>query len=282
MTDLNSEAEERESKPGLRGLWIPVFAAIYVAWVLLIILSGLGVRVGGPWDFEVVAHLGEAFGGLSALMAGLAAYFTLQALNDERAETKRLRAREARRDKADAERDLQQNTRISEERLRDLELTYFRMLEFRREILDDVQIGDLAGIKAFRNLKNSYNNLEQSEQFRDRYLTQYNNFDAVLGHYFRFTYHLIKFANESFDFPKAYSYVRMLRAQLSSGEQFLIALNAIFGEGKEKMLPLINRYGLLHNMPEADKARLIAFQAGLEPTAFEPPAELAPAIPNTE
>lgn len=246
------------------------FGLAYAAWLAFVVASGAGVRLfGWSWNFETVGQLGDAFGGLSAFMASLAALFTLQALSDERAETRRLREREEARDAVESDRDGQQQERVKEERLRDLELTYFRMLDLRREILDDVQIGEMKGLAAFRPLKHGYHNLTEGHQFKARYEAQYVNFDHVLGHYFRFTYHAIKYVDEVFDFERAYAYVRLLRAQLSSSEQFIICVNALFGEGREKMLPLINKYSLLHNMPQEDKARFIGFGEGLEPTAFE-------------
>lgn len=248
------------------------FVAAYLAWLAFVLASGTGLHLfGWTWDFETVGQLGDAFGGLSAFMASLAAMFTLQALNDERLEARRLRAREEERDAVEVERDRTQQQRISEERRRDLELTYFRMLELRRDILSDVQIGPAAGVSAFRNLESVYSQLAHSAQFYGQYQSHYQNFDHVLGHYFRFTYHIVRYLDESFDFERAYFYVRILRAQLSSGEQFMIALNAIYGEGKDKMLPLINKYSLLHTMPEEDKARLIALGVDLQHSAFNSP-----------
>ena len=281
MAQGEADGDERK-KTGLQGRWWIGFAFVYLAALAFIVVSGTGYRLGGwGWDFETVAQLGEAFGGLSALMAGLAAYFTLQALQDERAETKLLRARDARRDALDAERDRVQRLRVEEERLRDLELTFFRMLELRRDILTDVKIGVPIGIAAFKSLRSGYNGFVNIGQYKNQYTANYTNFDTVLGHYFRFTYHIMKFAKESFDFGKAYFYIRILRAQLSSGEQFMIALNAMFGGGQDKMLPLINEFGLLHNMPEGDKERLIALNAGLEQSAFEPAVAAAQADSDT-
>ncbi|OYW35098.1 MAG: hypothetical protein B7Z42_15690, partial [Brevundimonas sp. 12-68-7] len=64
-----------------------------------------------------------------------------------------------------------------------------------------------------------------------------------LGHYFRFTYHIIKFARDNFG-PDAYEYVRLLRAQLSNAEITLIALNCAHGEGREKFLKWVETYSL--------------------------------------
>lgn len=249
-----------------------------VAWVIFVMISGLGVRLFGlRWDFQTVAELGESFGVLGAIMAGIAVYFTWEALTDERAETTRLRKREADRDDADRLRDLAREARIDEERLRDKELTFFRMLELRREILNDAQVDGHRGIRAFQSLYYGYQKImkdmdrtdsSESIKFGQKYAEYQQKFSYFLDHYFRFSYHILRFVNESFSYERAYQYVRILRAQLSSAEQFNIALNAIYGAGKDKMLPLINKYGLIHNMPDGDAALILGFNAGLEEGAF--------------
>lgn len=85
-----------------------------------------------------------------------------------------------------------------------------------------------------------------------------------LSNLFRFTYHIISYADRQFSqIPSlepmvksdpAYQYIRLLRAQMSDSELVLIALNCAFGPGHDKFKPLVERYALLHNMSRADIA----------------------------
>jgi hypothetical protein len=250
---------------------IVAFVVANLCWIAFLLVSGTGYRLfGRGWEFHTVAEFGEAFGGLSAFMASLAAAFTFQTLLNEREENRHLREREEKRDRLEIERDDARSRREDEERMRDLELTYFRMLELRRQILDDVTYDvNNKGVSAFKIFKLNFLNLNNVIQYMESYAALSQNFSDSLDHYFRFTYHVIKFADDNFEFEKAYVYVRLLRAQLSNGEQLMIAINALFGAGKEKMLPLINKYSLLHNIPLAEKGKLLQLDAGLEPRAFD-------------
>jgi Putative phage abortive infection protein len=232
-----------------RFFWI--IGLVGAAWLTLVVISGQGVRLfGWTWDFQTVGQLGDSFGALSAVMASLAAIFTLQALQDERAETKRLRDREKARDAA--------------ERERDHELTFFRMLDLRREILADADFSDFTATRFNFVVK-----AEDREKFQETYKNYQNGIGIYIDHYFRFTYHILKFVDSAFEFPRAYFYSRLLRAQLSSGEQFMIAMNALFGAGRDKMLPLIEKYGFLHTMSDGDRDLLLKLDAGLDRSAFE-------------
>ena len=98
-----------------------------------------------------------------------------------------------------------------------------------------------------------------------------------LSNLFRFTYHIIGFADRQFaQVPSsepitkadpAYQYVRLLRAQMSDSELVLIALNCAFGPGHEKFKPLVERYALLHNINPSDRA-LFGLDELFEPYAF--------------
>jgi hypothetical protein len=80
---------------------------------------------------------------------------------------------------------------------------------------------------------------------------------SSLGHYFRNLFHLVKFVDEytGFDsldsnkeiFDIKYKYIRLVRAQLSNNELFLLALNSITDFGEE-FVPFIEKYKLLKNI----------------------------------
>ncbi|WP_206669895.1 putative phage abortive infection protein [Paenibacillus luteus] len=75
-----------------------------------------------------------------------------------------------------------------------------------------------------------------------------------MAHYFRNLYHIVKIVDESEEIDEGdkYSYIQILRAQLSSYEIVLLAYNGLTEKG-EKFKYYINTYFLLHNMDSADE-----------------------------
>ena len=230
-------------------------------WAMVVALTGLGVNLTffSDWNFERTAQLGDSFGVVSAIMAGAAALFTYDALQKERAEVIHLRAREEIRDLADAN--------------RETEATFFRFLDFRTSLLSSIFVESYEskwhGIDAIEIITNEIRTAVSevttiSKSYNKRYLYYRNQ----LGHYFRFTYHIVKFADESFQEEKKYEYVRILRAQLSNSELIIIALNCSIGEGHSKFKPLVEKFSLLHNIDESD-VQFFNLREHFSPTAFQ-------------
>lgn len=67
-----------------------------------------------------------------------------------------------------------------------------------------------------------------------------------LGHYFRHQYHILKYINES-RMPNDKDYADLFQAQLSNDELYLIAINGISDYGRNRMLPLMDKYSILEN-----------------------------------
>ena len=86
-------------------------------------------------------------------------------------------------------------------------------------------------------LKNKVNSL-----YMDFFLPNVSN----LGHYFRHLYHILKHIEDS-QMPNAKKYADLLQSQLSNDELYLLAINGISNYGRKKMLPLMDKYGLLEN-----------------------------------
>lgn len=263
-----------------------IFIAIYALCSIFVGASGAGLNPFGlNWDFERVGQLGDAFGVLNAGMASLAAAFTLQNLIDERDETKRLRAREAERDAEDR---LREARRLADTQRREaleikrdesahnqnLELTFFRMMELRRSLLHDIVVGDQSGIYAVRRMSKDFRAKKAASQILSYHNDLLRRFGSLLNQYYRFNYHILKFLDDNFPFSDAYRYVQILRAQLSSSEQLIIAINATIGPGRAKMLPLINKYSLLHTIPDTYRDFLLSYCEGLEPLAFLSPSSV--------
>ena len=86
-------------------------------------------------------------------------------------------------------------------------------------------------------LKNKINSL-----YMDFFLPNVSN----LGHYFRHLYHILKYVDDS-HLSDSKKYADLLQSQLSNDELYLLAINGISNYGRKKMLPLMDKYGLLEN-----------------------------------
>ncbi|KRA60132.1 hypothetical protein ASD79_07790 [Caulobacter sp. Root655] len=227
-------------KVKLQGWMPPVFV---VVWSVVIYL--LAQHWPFKFNFEKAGQLGDSFGVVSAVMSAIAAIYAFRAFDQAKVEAEQA---------------------AMSQQTRDDELTVFRMLEARRQIIASFKFSGevgLAAIQAFAEevRKDSRDHLLDENiggwlpgiyktRFEDRSIQH-------LWHYFRFTYHLVRFIDERFkDRDVAYRYVRMLRAELSDAEQQAIALNGLyFGTEPEdrKFKPLIEKYALLHNISDQAK-----------------------------
>jgi hypothetical protein len=256
--------EENESSSGIK-LGLALIGGIFCIWLVLVLLSGFGLNATGiRWNFERTGQLGDSFGFLSALMATFAAMFAFQTLEKERAKTARLEHRERLQDDAD--------------KRREDEATFFKLLDFRNTIVNSISVmmypsDKLESAEALEHIYDRVRRdittalLRKNDVF-DAYDDIYNLHKNDLGHYFRFTYHIIRFLDERFEEERAYEYVCLLRAQLSNSEQALVAMNCAYGEGAEKFKPLVEKYCFLHNLDEKDIINL-DLDGYFEPTAFE-------------
>jgi hypothetical protein len=97
------------------------------------------------------------------------------------------------------------------------------------------------------------------------YEEYYDSKQAILGHYFRNLYHIIKFVHESGPIDKK-RYTSIVRAQLSGLEQVFLHYNGLSSYGKKAFKPLIEDYALLENM---NSEKLLNSD---HPTAYSPRA----------
>lgn len=70
----------------------------------------------------------------------------------------------------------------------------------------------------------------------------------LVDHYFRVLFTILREAEPILE-SEHYRYIKMLRAQLSSGELTFIAMNALYDLEGRKMRELIAKYGLLKHLP---------------------------------
>lgn len=193
-------------------------------------------------------------------MASLAAIFTWRALQDER----------------------KRNVEASRwDHERAIEATFFRMLETRRQLVSEVtfksQTGHLhKGADAFEAMRRDLIMLYLQIGAQASYDSVIGRAGGSIQHYFRLSYHTIRRVHHNLKKDDAYEYVRIFRAETSAAEQFVIAMNAVFGKGRPNMLQLINEQHILHNLPDDERDWLEALPGtGLTAGAFESPTSRA-------
>ena len=236
-------------------------AASFVAWCIFVNRSASGhYWFGDGWNFEVTGQLGDSFGVISAVSATVAAVFAYKAATDASAEAHRLRGREEARDTRDQQ--------------REKEDIFFRLLDQRFQIAsqltfierDEIHDGLHAAERMVSELRISSKQTKKSYYQEFAYLYRRNKHE--LAHYFRFTYHVLKYLDGNMAEDKAYEMSVILRAHLSMPEQILIGLNALSTNGSEKMKPIIEKYAVLHSLPMSERRRW-GFDKRFKPGAFE-------------
>lgn len=253
----------------LAGHAAKLIGAVAVGWWLVVVASGAGFNlINVAWDFQRTALLGDSFGILSAIMASIAALFAFRTYQTARADSDRSERRAA-------------------------EPSYLNLVERRYDVLNRVRHVVLR-LKPNTFPPEHVRDVMEGQAALDRVSATLIGgrrerpaeplktlFDGVvdgtfgLSNYYRFTYHIVAYADRQFGDPKlkgtkvnpAYPYVRLLRAQLSESELVLIALNCLEGEGHAKFKPLVEDYGLLHNMA-AEDIDLFGLRGRFNATAF--------------
>lgn len=200
--------------------WIRRHGGVIVAivvmfvWASIVWLSGMGWNPSGvSWNFENTAQLGDSFGVLSSLMAAIAAYFAFRTYQSARDDIARLEQRAA-------------------------EPSYLNLLERRFDVLDRVRLSKMkiAGPSTHMQEWHGQAALDRVvadirwdvkasglKQLRSVFETHSKGVYG-LPNFYRFTYHIVAFADRQFsrsdaaspmtkDDP-AYQNVRLLRAQL--------------------------------------------------------------------
>lgn len=110
-----------------------------------------------------------------------------------------------------------------------------------REIIDGkISLNEKSWYEGMMNVLTS----RGSEAYNQ--LTEITTFD----HYFRHLYRIIKFIdnNKVLDDKEKYDYTSIVRATLSRFELVWLYYNCLYGPGKSKFKPLIEKYALLKNL----------------------------------
>lgn len=237
----------------MKKAYITIIVAIFVVYAAIVVTSGAGLGViDTDWNFENSGQFGDSFGPLSAIFSCAAAICAFLAYRSQAEEVKRI--------KESAEVDRKSVYR------RDFENTFFKMTDMIRQCVRDMDLTTYknetySGTDVLNHLVfilwNS-KNICQPHLMSQRYSDLYKITKSDLPHYFRMCYHLVKFIDES-EIENKKLYIRIFRATLSNAEMVLIGLNAVYGGGKEKFRPLVEKYALLHNISSSDAIRLSIF-----------------------
>lgn len=237
----------------MKKAYIAIIVAIFVVYAAIVVTSGAGFGVmETDWNFENSGQFGDSFGPLSAIFSCAAAICAFLAYRSQAEEVKRI--------KESAEVDRKSVYR------RDFENTFFKMIDMIRQCVRDMDLTTYkketySGTDVLDHLVFILWNSEQvcePNLISQRYSQIYKGSKIDLPHYFRMCYHLVKFLDES-EIENKQIYIRIFRATLSNPEMILIGLNAIYGGGKEKFRPLVEKYALLHNISSSDAIRLSIF-----------------------
>lgn len=86
------------------------------------------------------------------------------------------------------------------------------------------------------------------QEIADVYLEFYNEWQSIIGHYFRNLDSIVRFIKESENIDRQF-YIRMVRAQLSSFELALLFYNCLSSPGKG-FKPLVEEFALLKTVED--------------------------------
>lgn len=249
-------------KNSSRGLFRLIQTAAYAILFVLIVdvLSLANINLG---------EFGDFFGGvLNPILTFLMLIGLIITIVIQRVEL-RLSRNEFRRT-ADA---LQEQTQTSKKQ--SFENTFFQMMKLYNEIMDSLSVKSefvfnvnqekegktLKGRDCIEHLYESWrhhhvkkilrgdHNCPLLEAIDIEYTEFYNEHGNLLGHYFRTIYNIVKLVdNSEITNSDKKNYTNILRSQLSKYELGLLLYNCLSHYGKERFLPLVNRYDLLKHV----------------------------------
>lgn len=133
------------------------------------------------------------------------------------------------------------------------ETTFFQMLAFFSEVIRDMESpSNTKGRSCIRELYKSMltqlRSSDSDETIKAKYRHFHNQYNYLLGHYFRTLYSIIKFVDKCLlsDEDKKF-YTNIVRAQLSEHDLALLFYNCLSLDDYErsKFLPLVKKYDLL-------------------------------------
>ncbi|MGA2624771.1 MAG: putative phage abortive infection protein [Bacteroidota bacterium] len=224
-------------------LWFIGIGIVLVLWAgswLYIVSCFSGLK---EWNER--GSFGDMFGAVSSLFSGLAFVALIITINLQRRTL--------------------QDTKEDTERLA-FESQFFQLIRVHINIIEGIeQQYSTYLMKGRQWLSHLWENLSKN---LDSELSKTTNEQAIvviqrvygkffednehhLGHYFRHLYHIVAFVDRSsLSRHEKQSYMKLLRAQLSSHELLLIFYNCLSTRGINKFKPLTEKYALFEHMPK--------------------------------
>lgn len=242
------DGEDSRTTKALYRLFLTAATAVFL--VLFVNLFSIGKSSFGEW--------GDFFGGvLNPILTFLTFMGLLITIVIQQTELKESR-KEFKRS-ADALDDQSKSLKKQ-----NFESTFFQMLSLHNDIVNSVDLvekesGNITKgrdcfrvfytrlARLYRETKNKGKGKYPPESIaRLSYTLFWKDHQTELGHYFRYLYNLIKFVDES-EFSEG-PYIKLIRAQLSDQELFLLFYNSVSDHG-QKFRNYIEKYELFDNMP---------------------------------
>lgn len=195
-------------------------------------------------------QIGDTFGAINALFSGLAfvavavtIYFQSKTLHDSKRELD----------------------------LHHFETKFFQLIRVHSDILDGIElpVSSRQGIAVSKGRRNfvtmyqEFRRLYEAKAAKGRNKTPIELIEASypiffekhqhdLGHYFRNLYSIVAFIHSSkLPYMTRMSYMKLLRAQLSSHELLLLFYNCLWSVGARRFKPLVEEYALLEHVPKS-------------------------------
>ena len=246
---------------GYRWIIPLLIGGFWIFWIIFLLSKGeyfdLVFSNNSLTAYQGVAQFGDAFGGISSLMATIAAiavYYSHISQGEE-------------------------------SRLQYFERNFFSLLSGFRQIAgeidlvvkeykDDPEIPELLrhlfgetkaevkGREAIRALVAMLRSDLHPDDFSDSkivyriYSGLFNRYVDDLGHYFRSLYHVYRLIEEKCPEERKMYYGRIVRAQLSNSELCLLAYNCIIGEGRFEFVNYACKYSIFHNIHRVDLSEI--------------------------
>lgn len=220
----------------------------------VIVLATYAIKFFGPLSDkpERWGQFGDYVGGLLNPTFSLLALLALLATLGLQIRELRLSVRELRNSAAAL---VKQNDTL---KLQAFEGTFFQLLRLHNDIVTSMEVIHLSlkGRKCFEYYLSMFEDqlangdgLSDLETATLIYEFFYRKNQAVLGHYFRLLYNIIKLVKQTDGMNQRF-YTNLVQAQLSSAELKLLFYNCLSSFGSEKFKPLVEEFALLKTIPD--------------------------------
>lgn len=245
-------------------IWIGIVIVILTPlspWLLAPFLSTRIEGVDSAINTSTLGTVGDLLGGSMTPFLTLASFLMLIATVLMQKEELKLQREELAATRGEFK---EQNNTLTIQRF---ENTFFHMLSLHNEITNSIEVNDGNEIlkgrayfkRVFEFLEDCYDVAGHQPDEYQKIVAAYKKFyydhdhQNIVGHYFRNLYRIIKLIDntQGLDFKDKKEYAGIVKAQLSSYELCMLLYNSISEYGREKALPLMQKYNLLDNLEKS-------------------------------